>query len=223
MSRAEQIFGIHVSPHLTPAGVAGLAGELGEDANARADAVTELTGRVEVAYQHLGHPRGPAGPPAYGAGLRRADQVHRSAPRTGSAGGRAGRRRPARDRAGARPVAQPGAEGVAGAGHVPLGSAAAADRVPRSRPTRGAAPPRGSWPTCGRPWRPTSSPSSFLDALSDTEQAVFDWLAEAQPPPPPPQPPRRVPASGRAGGAGRRSRAGCGARRAAVLPGEASR
>ena len=32
VSRAEQIFGIHVNPYLTAASVAGLAGELGEDA-----------------------------------------------------------------------------------------------------------------------------------------------------------------------------------------------
>ena len=54
-------------------------------------------------------------------------------------------------------------------------------------------------------------------ALERTEQAVFDWLAEAQPPLPPPQPPRRVPrrrAAGRCGPAG--TWPGCGARRAAV-------
>ena len=175
-SRAEQIFGIHVSPYLTAAGVAELAGELREDAERprRCGIGAGRPGRGGLPAPR--HSRGPAGTPAHGAGQRRADQVDPARPGPGTAGGRTGRRRPARDRAGTRQVAQPGAEGVAGAGHVPLGSSAAADQCRGARPTRGAGPPRGSWPTCGRPWRRTSSPSSFPPlSIAPSRRSSTGW------------------------------------------------
>src|SRR6266567_2875698 len=53
-SRAEQIFGIHVNPYLTAAGVAEMTGRLSEEAATRADVVATLANSVEVAYHHLG-------------------------------------------------------------------------------------------------------------------------------------------------------------------------
>jgi hypothetical protein len=53
-SRAEQIFGIHVNPFLTAAGVVELAGKLSEQATTHADVVATLASRIEVAYSHLG-------------------------------------------------------------------------------------------------------------------------------------------------------------------------
>ena len=81
-TRAEQIFGIHVNPFLTAAGVAELAGKLGDEATARADIVSTLASRVEVAYDHLGLSRErPVRQAQHGTGLRGADRV--PAPRAG--------------------------------------------------------------------------------------------------------------------------------------------
>jgi hypothetical protein len=58
VSRAEQIFGLHVNPYLTAAGVGELAGKLGEAAVRLVDVVSTLADQVEIAYQHLGVPDG---------------------------------------------------------------------------------------------------------------------------------------------------------------------
>jgi hypothetical protein len=53
ISRAEQIFGLHVNPYLTAAGVGELAGKLSEAAARHVDVISALADQVEVAYQHL--------------------------------------------------------------------------------------------------------------------------------------------------------------------------
>jgi hypothetical protein len=56
VSRAEQIFGLHVNPYLTAAGVGELAGKLNEAAARHVDVISALASQVELAYQHLGMP-----------------------------------------------------------------------------------------------------------------------------------------------------------------------
>jgi hypothetical protein len=193
-SRAEQIFGIHVSPYLTPAGVAGLAGELGEDANARADVVSELTGRVEVAYQHLGIPEDRPGRLRTAracADLTRS--IQRAPDRVRLIAALAGAALPATEPVLARSLSQ--APKVLRA----LGTF----RWERLRPlisAAGQADPRGRGAArILADLRAAVAADEFTvelpAALERTEQAVFDWLAVIPPPLPPPPPPS---ASGRA-------------------------
>jgi hypothetical protein len=56
ISRAESLFGIHVNPYLTAAGVAEFTENVRIHADAVTDAAAMLVVRVELAYQHLGLP-----------------------------------------------------------------------------------------------------------------------------------------------------------------------
>jgi len=53
-SRAEALFGLHVNPHLTAAGVAELAADIQQAAGSLADSASSLVLQVEQAYQRLG-------------------------------------------------------------------------------------------------------------------------------------------------------------------------
>jgi hypothetical protein len=53
VSRAEQVFGLHINPYLTAAGVAELAAGLRARASELVDVAARLVGSIEVAYRHL--------------------------------------------------------------------------------------------------------------------------------------------------------------------------
>lgn len=55
-SRAEALFGIHINPYLTAAGVAELTEQIRTRAAAMADVATALVPKIELAYQNLGLP-----------------------------------------------------------------------------------------------------------------------------------------------------------------------
>jgi hypothetical protein len=201
VSRAEQIFGIHVSPHLTPAGVAGLAGDLGQDANARADAVSELTGRVEMAYQHLGIPEDQPGRLRTArACVELTRSIQRAPDRVRLVAAVAGAALPATEPVLAQSLSQ--APKVSRA----LGTF----RWERLRPLISAAgqtDPRGR--AAARilaDLRTAVTADEFTielpPSLERTEQAIFDWLAVVPPPPPPPPPPSASGRAVRAGGDG---------------------
>jgi hypothetical protein len=56
ISRVESLFGIHVNPYLTAAGVAELTENVRVHADSVADAAVKLVAQVELAYRHLGLP-----------------------------------------------------------------------------------------------------------------------------------------------------------------------
>ena len=225
-SRAEQIFGIHISPYLTATGVAELAGTLGEEASARADVVSTLASRVEVAYQHLGLPGDQPGR------LRTAracadltESIRRAPDRVGLVTSLASAALPATEAVLAKSISQ--ASNVS--------QALRTFHWDRLRPLMGAAKQADQRGKAAarilEELRKAVAADEFTvqlpGALDHAEQAVFDWLAEGQPPPlapdgglgpgsPDPWPTR---SADRAGGASRRRQAGCGARRAAVVPG----
>ena len=128
-SRAEALFGLHVNPYLTAAGVAELAADIQQTVDALADDASGLVPQVEHAYQRLGLDAGQPG--------RLATARAGSGPPRRPA---AGRRRPgapdrdARQRAAARhrgrpgELAHPGARRRGRAARVPLGPAHAAPR-----------------------------------------------------------------------------------------------
>jgi hypothetical protein len=56
VSRAESLFGIHVNPYLTAAGVADFTEKVRAHADSAADASAKLVVEIELAYRHLGLP-----------------------------------------------------------------------------------------------------------------------------------------------------------------------
>ena len=196
-SRAEQIFGIHVNPYLTATGVAALVGTLGEEASARADVVSTLASRVDVAYQHLGIPGDQPGR------LRTAqacadltESIRRASDRVGLVTSLASAVLPATEPVLAKSLSQ--ASNVSQALRTfhwdrlrPLMSAA------KQADQRGKAAAR-----ILEELRKAVAADEFTvqlpGALERAEQAVFDWLADGSPPPPPPPPPagRAVRAAG---------------------------
>ena len=180
-SRAEQIFGIYVNPYLTAAGVAELTGKLGEEAVARADIVSTLASRVEVAYQRLGlasdHPKGRLQTARACAGL--AELLRRAADRVGLINALATASLPATEAALAKSLAQASSVSEALVGFrwerlAPLMQAEGND----DERGRAAARILGEL-------RAAVAADEFAvrlpAALSAAEQAVFDWLAAGQP------------------------------------------
>ena len=60
-SRAESLFGIHVNPYLTAAGLTELTGSIRSHVDALADAAVALVPRIEDAYRHAGLAEGVPG------------------------------------------------------------------------------------------------------------------------------------------------------------------
>jgi hypothetical protein len=184
-TRAEQIFGIHVNPFLTAAGVAELAGKLSDEATARADIVSTLASRVEVAYDHLGlSEKDQFGRLSTARACAELTESLRRAPdRVGLVTSLARAALPATEAALAKSITQ--ATNVSQALHAfhwdrlaPL--TAAAQRADE----HGRAAAR-----ILAELRKAVTADEFsvrlVNALADTDQAVFDWLAEGQPPKPP--------------------------------------
>ena len=180
-ARAEKIFGIHVNPYLTAAGVADLAGQLSEAAAARADVTSTLASRVEVAYQHLGladdSRRGRL--PTALACARLTESLNRAADRVGLVTSLASAAFPGTEEVLAKSLAQAAIVSQALQGFrwerlLPLFEAAKL------------ADPRGrAAAVILDDLRSAVAADEFelrlTTALSDAEQALFDWLAEGQP------------------------------------------
>jgi hypothetical protein len=60
-SRAEALFGLHVNPYLTAAGVAGLTADIQQEVSSLADNASILVPQIEHAYQRLGLDAGQPG------------------------------------------------------------------------------------------------------------------------------------------------------------------
>ena len=61
ISRAESLFGIHVNPYLTAAGLTELTGSIRSRVDALADAAVAVVPRIEDAYRHAGLAEGTPG------------------------------------------------------------------------------------------------------------------------------------------------------------------
>ena len=191
-SRAEQIFGIHVNPYLTAAGVAELAGSLDAKSGANADVATALVHHVEVACQHLRIADEAAGRLRTArAGAQLGQQLSRAGDRVGMVTALAHAELPAAEAVLAMSLAQ--ASGVSEALRQfrweRLAPLLAAEKRTDQR-GRAAA-------SILRDLRAAVAADEFTvrlpRALSVAEQAVFDWLADNQlPVPPPPAPPAPV-------------------------------
>jgi hypothetical protein len=180
-ARAEKIFGIYVNPYLTAAGVAELAGKLGEEATARADVTSTLASRVEVAYRHLGLPENsPRGRlPTARACAQLTESLNRAADRVGLVTSLASASLPATQEVLAKSLAQAASVAQALQGFrwerlIPLFDAA------RLTDQRGRAAA-----TILDDLRSAVAADEFerrlTPALSDAEQALFEWLADASP------------------------------------------
>lgn len=178
--RAGEIFGIQVNPYLTAAGVAALAGQLGERASAAADVVYHLASQVEAAYQHLGIPQDqPAGRLRTAqACVSLTDSMRRAPDRVGVVTSLAHAVLPATEAAVASSLTQAGT--VANAiksfpwGRLgPLIAAAQGDDEPGKAAAQILAGLREAVQSDEFAIR-------LPAALAGTDQAIFDWLADGQ-------------------------------------------
>lgn len=181
VSRAEQIFGLHINPYLTAAGVGELAGKLSEAAATHVDVLSTLASQVEIAYQHLEVPDDgkPGRLQTARACTKLADAMSRALDRVGLIAALAHAQLPATDAALAKSIAQAPAvvqslQGFRWDRLTPLISAA-------QRPDeRGQAAAR----ILGELRKATSADEfsvRLAQALATAEQAAFEWLAEGQP------------------------------------------
>lgn len=184
-SRAEQIFGIHINPYLTAAGVAELAGKLSDEAVARADVVSTLASRIEVAYDHLGNAEKdrPGRLRTARACAELIESLRRAPDRVGLVTSLARATLPATEAAMAKSIALAPA----------VAQALSAFHWDRLAPLK-AAEQRGDerGQAAGRiltELRKAVTADEFsvrlAGALAATDQAVFDWLADGQPAAPP--------------------------------------
>jgi len=185
-SRAEQIFGIRVNPYLTAAGVASLAGELGNRAAASADVAYMLASQVEVAYQHLGIATDqPAGRLRTAqACVSLTDSMRRSPDRVRVVTSLASAKLPATEAAVASSLTQATAvaSAIRGFQWGRLGPLMAAAQRDDDR-GRAAAQIMAELRTAVQS---DEFSVRLSGVLTSTDQAIFDWLADGQPPPPPP-------------------------------------
>jgi hypothetical protein len=173
------VFGITSNPFLTAAGVAELAGKLSDEATARADIVSTLASRVESPhYLGLSEKR-PVRQAKHGTACAELAESLRRAPGPGRPGDLPEAALPATEAALAKSLITR-ATNVSRAARLPLGSTGTADAAAQGnrRARQG-----GRQDSGGAPQGVTDEFSvRLVNALADTDQAVFDWLAEGQPP-----------------------------------------
>ena len=193
-SRAEQIFGMHVNPYLTAAGVAELAHGLTGRAAEVADVSAKLAGSIEVAYRHLAIPPGSGRLSTARAGSELTESLRRAPDGLTAIRALADAALPGTEAALARSISQAAKVTAAlGAFHW--------ERLAPLRAAAGAGGERGQQARAilDRLARAVTSDEfsvALPGALEQAEQAIFDWLAEGQPRPgPEPTPgPEPVPA-----------------------------
>jgi hypothetical protein len=193
VSRAEQIFGVHVNPYLTATSVAGLAGVLGQEAGARADAVSALARHIEVAYHYLGIPEDQPGRLRTARVCAELAEAIKHAPdRVRLVTAFASASLPATEPVLAKSLSQAQKVSQALAGFHwdrlrPVITAADQDSQRGHEAARILADLRKAIAA-------DEFTIQLADALRRADQAIFDWLAIEPPPLPPPPPPPPPPA-----------------------------
>jgi hypothetical protein len=187
ISRAESLFGIHVNPYLTAAGVAEFTENVRVHADSVADAAAKLVAQVDLAYRHLGLPGNRPGRLATArTGASLVEALRRSSSRVLLVETLARTSLPATETAVANSLSQ--ASSVA--------AAVAAFRWDRLGPLRAAEDqPDERGRAAGRmlaELRDAVTADEFTTrlgpALSATDDAIFQWLALGQPATPTPLP-----------------------------------
>lgn len=191
--RSEQIFGIRANPYLTAASVAALAGQLSDRAAGTADSAYQLVSQLEIAYKHL------AISPDESAGRLRtaracvslADAMHRAPDRVGVVTSLAHAALPATEAVVASSLAQ--ASSVANSiRSFPWGRLGPLMTAAQRNDERGLAATQ-ILTRLRKAVQSDEFATRLPAALAGTDQAIFDWLADAQPPPSPPPPPAPPP------------------------------
>ena len=179
-SRAETLFGIHVNPYLTAAGVTEFTESVRAHVDTVADAAAVLVPRVELAYRHLGLPDDRSGRLATArAGASLIDALRRASSRVHLVQTLAMTELPATDTAVANSLSRAGQVAAAVQGF----------RWERLAPLRAAqdrADGQGmAAASTLRALRDAAAADEFATklepALADTDDAIFDWLADGQP------------------------------------------
>jgi hypothetical protein len=180
ISRAEQVFGLHVNPYLTAAGVGELASKLSDAAVRCIDAVSALAAQVEVAYRHLGLPDDAQSGrlETARAGARLAEAMTRAPDRVGLVAAVANARLPGTEAVIANSIAQAAAVAQALQGFrwdrlAPLVQAA------RRSDDRGTTAAR-ILDELRNAVAADEFSKRLAGALATAEQAAFEWLAEGQ-------------------------------------------
>jgi hypothetical protein len=182
-SRAEQIFGLHVNPYLTAAGVAELAHGVTGRAGEIADVNARLAGTIETAYQHLAITRGDGRLSTARAGSELTESLRRAPDGLTAIRGLAGAELPGTEAALAKSISQA----------VRVAAALDGFRWDRLAPLRSAAAAGGERGRQARAILDRLAKAVASDefttalpaALEQAEQAIFEWLAAGQPKPHP--------------------------------------
>jgi hypothetical protein len=187
ISRAESLFGIHVNPYLTAAGVAEFTENVRIHADAVADAAAMLVVRVKLAYQHLGLPANRPGRLATArTGASLVEALRRAGSRVHLVETLARAPLPATETAVANSLSRAGAVAAAV-------DAFRWDRLGPLRAAEGQPDERGrAAASTLRTLREAVAADEFTtklgSALTDTDDAIFQWLALGQPAAPIPLP-----------------------------------